>query len=443
MKKHFEILITSVFVCMLICCATGNLKATEPEPVYKYTFDFLGEDMMPIGSFCGDITRTENITEENFATFAKSGLNLLIGSPVYAKQINQTLSLCDKNNMVCLVYDPNIAVGTNSSEYIAANFESIKKYKSFCGVYIVDEPGTVRWNELGMLHNNFQKALPDKLYYINIIPDYADQEQLINGAGGGMSVDAGMTYEKHVDSYLEKVKPPILSYDWYPMMKKYPDIQAGYFKQMALIADRAQKHRIPFWVCIQTVSWMDEARVCTLPELLWQVNTALGYGCKGIQYYRYWSYVSQCDRTNEQIGAPVSKTGEIQPMYYHMQKANKQIAAVSKVLINSTFKGWIKNGNFPAKLSPDEIPAKDLLAKYEVLNSVSGDDCLVGCFNHHGQPAYYVVNNSITKENASIKLDFSKKVGLDITIDGITKQENSKNVVLTLAAGNAALITIK
>ncbi len=47
----------------------------------------------------------------------------------------------------------------------------------------------------------------------------------------------------------------------------------------------AQEANIPFWTFVQTCSFNSGRRIPTEADILWQVNTALAYGAKGIQYF--------------------------------------------------------------------------------------------------------------------------------------------------------------
>ncbi len=421
------------------------IDVNEPiEPVYKYTYDFLGEDVMPIGAWVAPpsaisfLGNQDYITDQHFKNIAESGLNSIYAlyelMPFYLDAVIRTLDLCEKNKLVYLVRDINPVI---NFEY----YSDVNNYKSFGGVLVSDEPGTIHFDELAGLGAQFDPLFPDKLYYINMMPEVS-QSSLVNGAQGGDVVDESIDYNKYIDLYLEKVKPKVLSYDFYPMKYAFPYIENGYFKQMSFIAEKARNAKIPFWVFIQSCSWAPRARICTLPEVLWQVNTALCYGCKGIQYFTYWAPLEWSEMTDEKIGSMISTTGEKQSMYYHVQTANKQVNAISEVLMNSVFKGIIKTGDFPKNSNPGEIPGKDLLTGYKVLKSVSGGNCLTGCFNHKGKPAYYVVNSSIENE-ALISLEFKGDIKFDVTISGVTESMSGESATISLSAGNAALITVK
>lgn len=79
----------------------------------------------------------------------------------------------------------------------------------------------------------------------------------------------------------------------------------------------------------------------------------------------------------------IVKNGNKTEIYAYGQKANRQIAAVDDVLMNSVSKGVIVTGT-----SPDpSIPAADTLTKYGALTGVShsGAAFLTGCFDYGGQ----------------------------------------------------------
>ena len=84
----------------------------------------------------------------------------------------------------------------------------------------------------------------------------------------------------------------------------------------------------------------------------------------------------------------------------------------------------------------------EIAKQFRQLTGVSGDDCIIGCFDYKGGTALYVVNYS-RKEKADITLSFDK----DNYRYSVIQRGQSTDVVggrmtLTLDAGEAALVVL-
>ena len=100
--------------------------------------------------------------------------------------------------------------------------------------------------------------------------------------------------------------------------------------------------------------------------------------------------------------------------------------------------GIIANGD-----SPCPIPEKGKLNSFRELTSVSGDDSIVGCFDYKGKAAYYVVNNSTTKDKAKVTLHFNNNYASEVIQNATEYNLTGKNLTLTLAPGEGVLVVLK
>ena len=76
---------------------------------------------------------------------------------------------------------------------------------------------------------------------------------------------------------------------------------------------------------------------------------------------------------------------------------------------------------------------------------------MIGCFDHNGKEAYYIINNSIDDETEGIepgkkifKVDFEKKV--NVKYKNVDIGEKTRNgvysIAFTLEAGEAMLVEV-
>ncbi len=409
---------------------------------YVYYPQF-GRDVMPIGAWCAPPSPygsyTENhVTLENYAVLAQSGINSVYGLYEQAQDrpsvVLDALDFCEECNVVYLVRDTRIlAVGQEPE--LLEYFEAYMKKPAYGGNLIVDEPGTKQFSSLAALGKVWkeQPATKNKLMYANMLPSYASENQLINGAGGG-SENGKISYTEYIDDYLARVKPPMFSFDFYPFNGNNTDFQRGYFQQIYDVKTRVEKVGIPFWTFAQ-IGYFDGENTRRMPEseLLWQINTALACGAKGIQYFNYWQPYEIPGNNN----AFVDKEGNKVYLYDYGVRANRQIAAVDEVLMKSANMGVIQVGN-----SPDEIPAGAKITSFRSLTEATGGDALVGCFDFRGKTAFYIAANALTK-NCTATLRFSETVKAKITVDAVTREETGESLNISLEAGNGALVVLE
>lgn len=188
-------------------------------------------------------------------------------------------------------------------------------------------------------------------------------------------------------------------------------LRAGYFESLALMREAANKANIPFWSYIQTCSWSEGGALPTESELLWNVNTTLAYGAKGIEYFCGVVPPSSNGVDGGEVfdGSLFDKNGMPTDIYGYAKKANMQIQSIDHILMNSKNMGVMFSGALPQfyevqsntsyrRLSVAEnlaqIPTRGTLESYG--GATADGNVLVGCFDYNGKTAYYIVNNSTT-----------------------------------------------
>jgi hypothetical protein len=144
-----------------------------------------------------------------------------------------------------------------------------REVDSFVGWSLGDEPPASRFPTLGRAFAISREVAPNHLLYSNLVP----------GTGAG--------YQSTVRTFVDTVKPPLLSFDRYPLTTAPGSEQSGYFENWSIIRSEALRAGIPSWVYIQSVQYAGH-RFPNQAELFWQSNISLAYGCKGIQYFTYW-----------------------------------------------------------------------------------------------------------------------------------------------------------
>ncbi len=421
--------------------SSSSASADGNGPMTNGAYPPIAKDVMPIGAWVAppkaNINRRNNpsfITDAQYKMLQESGINLIYGLYELATgdmdDILKSLDLCQKYGIKYLVRDPNLLDADENM--MRSSLKRYANHPAFAGVKVQDEPGTTMFDIFGEMHPAYKKLLPDKYFYINLLPSYATPSQLQFGAGTTRK-DGTMTFEKYLDEYIAKVKPRFLSYDTYSIHGKKGTVDQVHFKDLSTYRSLSLKHNIPFWVFIQACGFGNMRRP-NEAEILWQVNTCLAYGAKGIQYFCYFTPLED---PSAFPGNFIDKDGNKTEIYAYGQKANRQIAAVDQVLMNCTSKGIIVTGENIDK----SLPASDTVTKYGNLSSVTGTGSgfITGCFDHKGKDAFYVANNSLLNDG-NVTLHFAKSVSGTQVYNASSKKFSGTSLTISLKAGEGVLV---
>ena len=155
-------LVSASMLLSLGACGTQrvSIEPMEIEDVHAVSFDFLGgADVMPISGFYGPyaVEYSEDgqsfpdyLTDEIFELVTECGLNLThytrTDYKLAPEQIIKTLELGGKHKLGIFVQDQSLkTMASDDKESLLKVSERLTEYSdypAFCGVYVVDEPGT-------------------------------------------------------------------------------------------------------------------------------------------------------------------------------------------------------------------------------------------------------------------------------------------------------------
>jgi hypothetical protein len=277
-------------------------------------------------------------------------------------------------------------------------------YPALAGINLFDEPSKKVFGRLKFAKIEVSDRFADDrdLPYANFLPSYA--------ARGRMGT---RTYGEYLDLYLKGVRPPLLSFDHYPLSMQNR-ITPDYFSNWAAIRSRALKYRIPSWIFIQSVDFRGTVispprRRPNKAELYWQVNVSLAYGAKGIQYFTYWTpddYVKG-NMTLQYGEALISReTGQPTQTYDRAREVNEYLRKVGKQLLPLTSEAVMHTG--VKKPKPGVQPFK----ANNYVKAVSGDRVILGKFRgtEEEPERYFLVVNHSLAELADTELTLTGSV---------------------------------
>ena len=470
---------------------TESEKTAENE-VYALSYEIMGgSDVMPVGGFYAPYASGGSIegnpspdflTDYYYKVLSEAGINMFaysVDRHSYGsanENVNKALDLCEKYNIGYFVDSfwvmnqlgshtddyplDKMTLGTAQGKKILENIvDELSKNgtrKSFLGLHSYDEPFTAQLDNIGVLSDAFYSASNTKGLdmYLNARGYWAGED---NFWGYSSPIEFG----EYLDEIFKVVKPKMLSATQYPYISAQTSeavLTSLMYNVLAQYRSYSKKYGVPFRRMLQAGGqWNDELQWIESKdpypsegELLYDVNMALCYGAKAIQYFPliqpfHFSYEKggTYDFTNRNglIGAD----GNLTRWYYYAKRANTQVQAVDEYLMHSSSEKILVHGDkaIEAIITAGK-PTDDIVAAgdYRQLKSVSGDDAIVGCFNYKGKTALYVVNYSRTAK-ANVNLSFDKNNYRYTVIQrGETADVVGGQIPLTLDAGEGALIVL-
>ena len=454
---------------------------TESEVFEKYhvpaiTYDFLGGDsVMPIGGYYGPYN-AQNITESVYKAIAKSGINLIVKSEMdYANEdtralLEKGLEYAEKYGIGVFVNDTRLNTITATDSIVSAHsyvseqtelaslLGDYSTYQSYLGNMIVDEPianiedGWTGWNANLVSRYKWYEGITTALNsydnlngYVNLLGQFHMQKQ------------DGTPYIGNYETYLRTLGKgmKLLSFDSYPFYEK-SGVSGGltpYLKSLGTISKVAREDGYPFWSYIQAgTDFRDDSSdgattgYLTQAQTLWNVNTSLAFGAKGIVYFPLLqpTYYAKLDSSagsydynrNGIIGAD-NNTND----YYKMvQTANEQVVAVDEVLMKAINQGVVVTG----QAETDTTDVDNIIASTDRLTSVSGDDAMVGCFSYRDTEAFYVVSyDYAATEKQTITLNFDGNHQYRLIQGGATTYVEGATCTITASAGEGVLVVLE
>src|ERR671918_421497 len=150
------------------------------------------------------------------------------------------------------------------------------------GYFLADEPSASDFPALGKAVAAVKRLAPEKLAYINLLPNHATRAQL------GTS-----TYAEYLERYLAVVKPQFLSYDNYSVQYSL-DLRdrargARYFTNLVHVRRVALEHGLPFWNAVGSNQIRPHTTVPSPANLALQAYTTLAAGARGLTWFTYYA----------------------------------------------------------------------------------------------------------------------------------------------------------
>ncbi len=257
--------------------------------------------------------------------------------------------------------------GAQIRQAVDALAARIANHPAAFGVYLRDEPGAAQMPMLGRLAAALRRAMPAKLPYVNLFPNYANRRQL--------GTDS---YEEYVRAYLNDIALPYVSWDNYSLTAG--EMHPRFYDNLELVRKLSLEKGIPFWNCILSTALFRHMEPSDATLSL-QVYATLAYGGRGIQYFTYFTV----DQGNFRL-APIDVYGNRTATWDALRRINNQIHALAPTILNLRSTGVY---HWPVSTAAGTPLLKDIRTSAQLL---------VGEFvDASGRPYVMLVNKSLTE----------------------------------------------
>lgn len=295
----------------------------------------------------------------HYADIAAANFSLVIGGfgAKTPETIKKQIALCEKYGLKVIVKYDNL------------NCNEPQPNNSLWGYILRDEPSANDFPELRKTVDKLREVQPGMLSYINLFPDYANENQL------GTS-----NYEEYVKKFVEEVDVDILSMDHYPRMTPQIDTREEYCNNLNVMRKYSLYFNIPFWNFFNTMPFRAHYDP-TEAQLRWQIYTSLAYGAKGILYFCYWTPPG---KEFLKGGAIITAEGRKTRHYDQAKRINHELKSLGSTLMQLTSLQVFR-------IKPEEEP-NEVLMQTPIKNMTKGD-YLIGFFRHADGRLAILVNN--------------------------------------------------
>src|SRR5262249_30155558 len=230
-------------------------------------------------------------TDARAAEIAAAGFNV-VGAPcegALTPALNRrALEIAARHGLTLWIADNRVGqpyeLSPGWEDRLAEAIADYGDHPALCGYFLVDEPNAARFDDLAKVVEHLRVADPGRMPYINLLPDFAPSDVL-----------GTPTYREHVEEFVATVRPPLISFDYYPF--KIDADRETFFDNLTLVRSVAQANGVPFLLIVQAMPH-GRYRDPTAAEIAWQVHHALAFGARGISYFAYWTpeHVAEQDR---------------------------------------------------------------------------------------------------------------------------------------------------
>jgi len=360
-----------------------------------------------IGIWSPNYADTKESADIEYKLIADAGINLIWSENYHTctDEVNDyKLKLSEQlvlNHIIPLWVEPKATPELQEADNTRwkAIVEKYKDYPAVIGFDMRDEPPYSDLEILYSAREYIESVIPEGKFAIcNLFPTYCTDSRI-----------GPLGYEHYYTTYLEGVKPRILSFDNYPLIKSTaPNDQINptreFINNLIVIRREALKANIPFWGFIQTQGWTDN-RLPSKNEMRWLINMHIVFGADGFSYF-LWA------DTDYYTGEPVTSNHVPTERYDIIKQLNQELRAYDFMFVPFKQEGFIAKNLINRHM--EVIPGDLRKETYGSVQSIETTSPMInGCFDLNGQKAIYLFNFDMV-HSANAKVNFNTKTQYEL-----------------------------
>ena len=347
------------------------------------------QDRFAIG-FWVDPPADENM-EQHYLDIANANFTLVLGSfgartPI---DVERQLELCERHDLKALVWTGGLEP------------EEVADGPACWGYMIRDEPSVADFAPLAERANALRAARPGKIAYINLLPNYANAQQL-----------GAESYDEHVGKFIEVLQPEVLCMDHYPVMKPSGNSKDNYCVNLEVMRKHSLLAGIPHWNFFNTMPYGPHFDP-TEADLRWQIYTAIAYGSKGVLYFCYWT---PGGGEFPKGGAIIGRDGRKTRHYGQATRINACIKALGPTIMQLTSTGVVR-------VEPKADVAEAIAGSPIKSLAYEHTDWLIGTFTHSDGRRAVLLSNYDTHYTSWPTVEFDVPADQVIEVSQETGEE--------------------
>ena len=389
----------------------------------KYNDNFDTTKSFVIG---GAVGPPKNLrTKKRMKEIADSGINviILLGGIPTVKETIEYMNVAHTAGIKVLPPDKRcysaFMGGQNDVDASERSIKAIvKDYSDHPALFaysIYDEPSSKQFKNLAKVLRLLEKNDKKHFGFINLFPGYACAAAL-----------GSPNFKEHVKSYVDIVKPSVLCYDHYSLRVDKSD--SGWYDDLEIIREESRRAKIPFWIYVLSEGIEKYLRVPTRAEILWQANSALAYGARGILWFCYWTPQAH---TEAHHNAMIDLKGNRTPIYDYVREENVFLKEAGNRLLswdNSYIQRYVKSKRVAGGKSPVVKPVGKNL------------NLTIGTFTKENRVRIVCVNDSVDKSVKFTLITKSDYKFSEIVASIDAKKSKEKNIEFELKPGGCVVL---
>ena len=283
------------------------------------------------------------LAKERIREMADAGLTLLGLDDCGVQTNREMLAACLDCGVRAMLFEHRATAAVFDAQNRQALLKSLVDDYRDCpalhSYHIIDEPSNKQFASIMDVIETLKRLDPERESYVNLFPNYASTAQLGNES-----------YPEHLEEYLSTVRPPLLSFDHYHLIREHAatDLtlederqnailhdayrqvdRPGFFDNLEDVRAASVRYGIPFMLIV-LLTEHGPYRNLTESEIRYEVFQALAYGSVRISYFTYWTL--PYDEIWHWKNGMISADGRRTPHYFDVQRINRDLQPIGQAL---------------------------------------------------------------------------------------------------------------